>query len=603
MKGSWSLESRDDAQRVAELTRWRAFRARAASAAIGASHERWSTVAVAVLIVAVLVTSWFSVFDPIIGVAPDRDSGIFLYIGQQLLQGLRLYRDLFDDKGPLLYLLNAVGLAIGGGSMWGVYLLNLALRCVAGVLVFLGLRHRLGFWAGTATGLYCALLLAVHVYGNSASGLVLLAQLVALFLLTRWGPYSRRVFPYAMLGVAGAAVFFIKMTGVGLWIALLLVETYVALRDSQWRVYRKRMTALTTGASLAVVAVLGYLASSGVLLDFFRVYFRFNAAYASQRGWLDSLRAPLQGAAFLGYVPVACSTVIWMVILIRIVRVWRMGSAPDPLALLALLWFPLEFGVASVPGRGERYFSTVLPVMILLFGLACSEVSRTQPWRRDAASAGVKRRGWLALVLACLAVAGLAPALLQTARSLGGAVVHSGYYLRTQPGAVYPRSCYPEVSEYVRRHTAPGDYVLVWGDYSQATNFFADRRSPTRFVFQPYLYDPGYGDGLVRQFLVDLQTHPPAMIVDTSPSSGPFVERPSVAAVEAGWPKDGPRQFDAAWGEVGRYLRKNYALEEDLPFAPHWMIYIRNSGTANVGPIGRQGAALSVDASVLLADR
>ena len=58
--------------------------------------KRWEIVAACGLLVAAVLALWASAFNPIMGLGPDRDSGIFLYIGQQLLDGQVLYRDLFD---------------------------------------------------------------------------------------------------------------------------------------------------------------------------------------------------------------------------------------------------------------------------------------------------------------------------------------------------------------------------------------------------------------------------------------------------------------------------------------------------------------------------
>ncbi len=51
---------------------------------------------------------------------PERDSGVFLYVDGQILDGRIPYRDVWDHKGPILYYLNALGLTVANGSMMGV---------------------------------------------------------------------------------------------------------------------------------------------------------------------------------------------------------------------------------------------------------------------------------------------------------------------------------------------------------------------------------------------------------------------------------------------------------------------------------------------------
>ena len=56
---------------------------------------------------------------------PYRDSGVFLYVGQRILDGDMPYRDIWDHKPPGIHLVNAIGLAVAGGSMWGVWTIRL----------------------------------------------------------------------------------------------------------------------------------------------------------------------------------------------------------------------------------------------------------------------------------------------------------------------------------------------------------------------------------------------------------------------------------------------------------------------------------------------
>src|SRR5688500_9132730 len=55
---------------------------------------------------------------------PSRDSGVFLYVGWRLLRGDIPYRDVWDHKPPLIYFIDALGLTLTPGSLWGVWLLQ-----------------------------------------------------------------------------------------------------------------------------------------------------------------------------------------------------------------------------------------------------------------------------------------------------------------------------------------------------------------------------------------------------------------------------------------------------------------------------------------------
>ena len=55
---------------------------------------------------------------------PGRDAGIFLYIGSLILKGKVPYLDVWENKGPIVFYINALGLFLGDGSRWGVWLLE-----------------------------------------------------------------------------------------------------------------------------------------------------------------------------------------------------------------------------------------------------------------------------------------------------------------------------------------------------------------------------------------------------------------------------------------------------------------------------------------------
>lgn len=68
------------------------------------------------------------------GKAPQEDAGVFLYAAQVLLDGDLPYRDVWDHKPPLIYVLDALGLLLGGGSPLGVWALQALAYAAAAIL-------------------------------------------------------------------------------------------------------------------------------------------------------------------------------------------------------------------------------------------------------------------------------------------------------------------------------------------------------------------------------------------------------------------------------------------------------------------------------------
>ena len=86
------------------------------------------------------------------------DTNIYFTIGRGMTRGLMPYRDLFDHKGPLLFMLYALGAAISDTSFIGVFILETLSLAAA---VYAGWRTVSLFGEGRLTLLSMPILAAV----------------------------------------------------------------------------------------------------------------------------------------------------------------------------------------------------------------------------------------------------------------------------------------------------------------------------------------------------------------------------------------------------------------------------------------------------------
>lgn len=70
--------------------------------------------------IAMLICSWYT--SPLLPNRSSWDSSIFMLLGKGLLNGKEMYIDLFDHKGPFIFLFDALGYLIGGRV--GIFLLQ-----------------------------------------------------------------------------------------------------------------------------------------------------------------------------------------------------------------------------------------------------------------------------------------------------------------------------------------------------------------------------------------------------------------------------------------------------------------------------------------------
>src|SRR5687768_1031213 len=151
---------------------------------------------------------------------PLRDSGVFLYTAWRMLSGDVPYRDVWDHKPPAIYFIDALGLALGGGSLWGVWALEtIGLVCAASVGYLVVARAT--NWAGGFVGnaLWLLAMYYVHDGGNLTEGYGIPVQFAGLFALSGMlsGRAKRR--HSVLFGLSGAMAFLLKPTLTGIWMA------------------------------------------------------------------------------------------------------------------------------------------------------------------------------------------------------------------------------------------------------------------------------------------------------------------------------------------------------------------------------------------------
>lgn len=508
---------------------------------------------------------WFARFNPITGFTPGTDSGAYLYIGQQLLKGAAPYRDVFDNKGPLLYLLNALGLVLGAGSFWGVYALEYFLLAATTVLAFVLLKTRTGRLAAALTTLFFVLEVAHIAGGDHEEEYAVVLQCLALFLLFRKPLSESRFLLWLVVGLLGTCAFFLKPTGVGLWAALLITALFICLRRREWRKWLKRLAAALAGAVAGSISFVVYLSAAGALHAFAADFFRFNFMYVGTTSFVDHLSSVRYGAGVISYPAAVAVLAAWLLTLHRVVR--RGKRAGDEMfALLAIVWLPVEIVLAATSGyaRTQYYFSWLLPSALLLaFGLV--ELGR---FGEHVPASGRHSLRWGTALLTVVAFAGLLVPTVTLLHDLGGILLHYRTYASQKPQA-------EQIAAYVDTHTTPSEKVLVWGGYDATVNFLAMRDSPTRYVMQLALYYNGYAVTAVPEFLRELEANPPALILDTSPSYGAKwgTAVPPLAATSNPWAAS-PARVAVAWAAVYAYIRGHYRSAGKLDFAPGWPVYI-----------------------------
>jgi hypothetical protein len=444
-----------------------------------------------------LLLAVLTVAPNLTSVTPGRDSGVFLYVGSQILEGEAPYLEVWDHKGPLMYLINAAAVWMDPGGEAGIWLLEIVALGLSGILLSALLRRRLGVGASlVALGLFYGGTLFVLRPGNYTEEFAMPVSLGALVLLDRWDAWPVRTSGLA-LGAAIAAGLLLRPN---LALTQGLVAVYVLLRGSRLKAPGRLPTALSmvAGMTMVVAPVTIYLAWKGAVSAAWDAYIVFNFAYLGQ-GSTPPLEVVREGLATLLWPGVSPVGVLgWVVVVVR----WagrRLDLLGDRVLAVAALDLPVEVLLTAVGGRGlTHYYLSWLPSLGVLGAMAAD--------RLIAAMAGKQPLGVLlsrkTILVSMIAVALVMP----LRRSLPNvrALLRDGP--RDARRLVEPLESYPE---------GP---LLMWGAET-AYHYFSGRPAASRFVYQYPLYTCGYAtEEMVEAFRHEIEQLRP-LIVDTSSSN------------------------------------------------------------------------------------
>ena len=233
-----------------------------------------------ILISAIVTITVFSKSSPLYPLNDWVDANCFLTTGKALLSGQVLYRDVYEQKGPLLYFLHALAALVSDSSFLGVWLLEIAACCA---YAWIGWCLVIERCERPSVLLIPGLLFLTYSTvafssGDSAEELALplIAYAFASGMNISWKtdlPSNRQAL---VLGITAGLVLWIKYTLCGFYIACALFVALAAIRQKKWRRLAPLAGFFLLGMLLASAPVLLYFIGRHALSDLWTVYFINN---------------------------------------------------------------------------------------------------------------------------------------------------------------------------------------------------------------------------------------------------------------------------------------------------------------------------------------
>jgi len=517
-------------------------------------------------------------YNPLAG----RDSGVFLYIGKQVLQGQVPYRDVWDHKPPMVFYIDALGLFLGNGNRWGSFAVEALSLFTAFVLAFYFLRSLFGDHVA-ALATFSGVLFSFWSPGNLSEEYYLPYAFLAflIWLIIQKQGKNASWWIVFLWGLTGGIAFQLKQTLVGIWLAFAVFYGLKMLVEKDGR-YIKILLWMALGAITPELIFIVYFAANHALEQYWSAAFIFNFIYSNNvhSTFSANILSTLQRITTTGAVILPLGFFFWLLLWPRLFQTlgrtlaghfdqrwpgWILAGA----GILGLL--SVAFLISKSP-QLETLF-TLNKILIFIFSLVGiligvlwlqgtlaswfskddSHISLmgNQPlnelwiilfldWAIETVLISVSGRSYGHYLEAILPVSVilLAEFLNYLRNSMRGSA--QGWFFWPLACALCLPIYYTGVSQiittlttqpdnrsslatYLEQNTTQQDTVLVWGDNVDYV-FLAGRNSPEKFIYQyPLYYSQYVTDEMVEGFLNNLKSAPPKFVVDAGDPQAPFI--------------------------------------------------------------------------------
>ncbi len=424
----------------------------------------------------------------------EPDEGVYGTIARGWMDGAIPYRDLWDNKAPLLFLWYVASFASLGESVAAP---RLFAAIAAGLSVpFVWAAARTLFdrrLATLAAALFALSFLNIYIQVTANAEVFMLLPLTAGLWALAMGARGGRLWWFLAAGVLTSLAMFTRqsalwaLVGYGAWLAVLF------LRHREERPHLLRAgAALAAGAVLAAIPFVIYFAAHDALSELWYAMFAFNWFKAGESSFYMKLIPPLIGNP----APLVGGLVFWA---LAALGVWRLCLRGDRFAWLILSFLVSSEAAAQMMGRLFPHYSVQLMPGAALAG-AFGLLYVWERWREGR---------WLpaTFVVATAGVTVGAAAFLYSQPTVADRFEVQYWYRDNAQDAIVA----PQIAAVVEEMTRPGDYIYEWGKESEIY-FLADRQPASRWLHKrAYKVDKS----IIDEVIDDLEEKRPAVVLFT----------------------------------------------------------------------------------------
>lgn len=469
--------------------------------------REWIFVYVFLLILVVIVLIPIS---PHINPFPKRDSGVFMYMGNLILDGGIPYRDAWDHKGPVIFYINALAFLLKRNSFWGIWIIEIISLYFAALLGFKLIKTTFG----KLPALFGSILWILGITlvldgGNFTEEFALPLQMASAVLIFQLLKNKNEPWKSFIIGVLAGISFLLRPNIIGVPISIGIVLIYQLFNNKNKLPTIKNLTAIFTGFSITLAIVFYYFYLNGAFADMWQAMITFNINYSKIS--IDSQSFSTRYSTFIkGLELLPSLTTVgytgWVLGIIYFIKTKNTEEKNRVFILFLLIWLPVEIILSLTSGRNyPHYFINLLPVLGLLSGFFAF---RGINYFSEHNSVMGKKNAKIFLIIMLISLI-----LAQTLKLFPASIKFTKSAI-SNTGLPTVNPIKGELIKYLNDFLTEDEYLYMWGN-ELSYNVVLGNRAPSKFIYIAPLISIGCEDSsMVSEFLSDIQEKKP-VIVDT----------------------------------------------------------------------------------------
>lgn len=330
-----------------------------------------------------------SPLHPWIGSETGTDSSVFKTIALAMEKGFMPYKDSFDHKGPLLYILNFCGNKIS--EYKGIWLIELLFMTITLVMIYKITRLSCRISSSiiiTFTSL--ALLFNYFEGGNLTEEYAMPFIAISLFIfLDYFLNGSISTLRLILCGLCLGGTLLLRPNMISLWLVMCFSIFVKEIFLKNWNSIIHYIVFFILGVLLIILPVLIWLMLKGALADCWNDYILFNMSYTSETGgralfsekwkaFFTFFNSPIFMITFFTVlffikdkrIYLNCTYCIYQLITLTLICMSGMSYAHYGIILIPAIAYPFSIVFSKLEHLSEKNIASVLTVIISVYLLS-----------------------------------------------------------------------------------------------------------------------------------------------------------------------------------------------------------------------------------------